>query len=53
MRVGIDIGGTSVKLGFVDDYKIIYKEEIKTKKETLFVDIKNIIIFDITRHTKA
>ena len=41
MRVGIDIGGTSVKLGFVDDYKIIYKEEIKTKKETLFVDIKN------------
>ncbi len=41
MRVGIDIGGTSVKLGFVDDYKIIYKEEIKTNKDTLFIDIKN------------
>jgi len=41
MRVGIDIGGTTVKLGFVDNYKIIYKEEIKTTKESLFVDIKN------------
>ena len=41
MRVGIDIGGTSVKLGFVDNYKIIYKEEIKTNKDTLFIDIKN------------
>lgn len=39
MRIGIDIGGTTVKIGFVDNYKIIDKYEIETKKDSLFEDI--------------
>ena len=39
MRIGIDVGGTTVKIGYVDNHKIINKFEIKTNKETLFEDI--------------
>ncbi len=39
MRVGIDVGGTTVKIGFIDDYKIIKAYEINTKKETLFDEV--------------
>ena len=39
MRVGIDVGGTTVKVGFVDDYKLVLSYEVKTQKETLFDDV--------------
>lgn len=39
MRVGVDLGGTTIKIGFFDDKKIIEKFEIKTVKDTLFDDI--------------
>ncbi|MBE6137851.1 MAG: ROK family protein [Erysipelotrichaceae bacterium] len=39
MRFGVDIGGTTVKIGIVDNYKIIDKYSIKTNKDTLFDDI--------------
>lgn len=39
MRFGVDIGGTTVKIGVVDQNKIIDSYFIKTKKETLFKDI--------------
>ncbi len=41
MRVGIDVGGTTVKVGFIDNYKIIDKLVVETKKETLFDDVLN------------
>ena len=39
MRLGIDVGGTTVKIGLIDDKKIIKSFAIPTKKETLFKDI--------------
>ncbi len=39
MRVGIDVGGTTVKIGFIDDYKIIHRLVVETNKDTLFDDI--------------
>lgn len=45
MKVGIDIGGTSVKLAFCDDYKIIDEASIPTNKETLVKDIANYISY--------
>ncbi|MDE6655442.1 MAG: ROK family protein [Anaeroplasmataceae bacterium] len=39
MKFGIDVGGTTVKIGIVEANKIIDKYEIPTKKETLFEDI--------------
>ena len=39
MRVGVDVGGTTVKVGFIDDYKIIDRLVVETKKETLFDDV--------------
>ena len=39
MIFGIDVGGTTVKIGAVENLKIIDKFEIPTKKETLFEDI--------------
>lgn len=39
MRVGIDVGGTTVKVGFVDDYRLVLSYEVKTQKETLFDDV--------------
>ena len=39
MRLGIDVGGTTVKIGIIDDKKIIRSFAIPTKKETLFKDI--------------
>ena len=43
MRIGIDVGGTTVKIGYVDNHEIINKFEIKTNKDTLFSDIYNAI----------
>ena len=39
MRIGVDVGGTTVKVGFVDDSKIIDRLVVETKKETLFDDV--------------
>lgn len=39
MIFGIDVGGTTVKVGIVENNKIIDKYEITTKKETLFEDV--------------
>ncbi len=39
MRLGIDVGGTTVKIGLIEDKKIIKSFAIPTKKETLFRDI--------------
>lgn len=39
MRVGIDVGGTTVKIGFAEDFKIVDTLVVKTKKETLFKDV--------------
>lgn len=39
MRFGVDIGGTTVKIGLIDEFKIIKHFQIKTKKDTLFSDI--------------
>ena len=39
MRVGIDVGGTTVKVGFVEDYKLVLSYEVTSKKETLFDDV--------------
>ena len=39
MRCGVDIGGQSVKIGFVNDKKLVYSYSIKTNKDTLFDDI--------------
>ena len=43
MRVGIDVGGTTVKIGFIDNYKIIDRLVVETKADTLFDDIFNAI----------
>lgn len=39
MKFGIDVGGTTVKIGLVDNNKIIDKYEIPTKKENLVREI--------------
>ena len=39
MRIGVDVGGTTVKIGVADNYKIIDKFVVKTKKESLFQDV--------------
>ncbi len=39
MKFGIDVGGTTVKIGIVEANQIIDKYEIPTKKESLFKDI--------------
>ena len=39
MRVGIDVGGTTVKIGIFDNYQVIDKFVVETKKETLFTDV--------------
>ena len=39
MRVGVDVGGTTVKVGFIDNYKIVDRIVVETKKETLFDDV--------------
>lgn len=47
-NIGVDIGGTNIKCGLVDDKgNILYKEKIKTKKQVepsvLIADIESII----------
>lgn len=44
MRFGVDIGGTTVKVGVVEGNKIIDKYVVVTKKESLFADICQSII---------
>lgn len=44
MRFGIDVGGTTVKIGLVDNHQVIDSYQIKTKKETLFDDICNSVL---------
>jgi len=39
MRVGIDVGGTTVKVGFVDNYEIKERLVVKTTKDKLFEDV--------------
>ena len=39
MRVGVDVGGTTVKIGFVDGEKIVDSYAIKTSKDSLFDDV--------------
>lgn len=39
MIFGVDIGGTTVKIGLVDNLKIIDKYEIPTRKDSLIKDI--------------
>lgn len=39
MIFGIDVGGTTVKIGIVEENQLIDKYEIETKKDTLFKDI--------------
>lgn len=39
MRVGIDVGGTTVKIGFIENHKIINRLVVETNKDTLFDDI--------------
>ncbi len=39
MIFGVDIGGTTIKIGLVDNLKIIDKYEIPTKKDSLIKDI--------------
>lgn len=46
MRVGIDVGGTTVKIGFVEGNEIKYDYSIKTKAKTLFDDVfSNVVEF--------
>ena len=33
MRCGIDVGGTTVKIGFIDNYKIVDSYSIPTVNE--------------------
>lgn len=44
MRLGIDIGGTTVKIGLINNYKIIKSFSIDTKPESLFDDIFELLI---------
>jgi glucokinase len=39
MRIGVDVGGTTVKVGFIDNYQIVDRLVVETKKETLFDDV--------------
>lgn len=39
MRCGVDVGGTTVKLGFVENKRIVDSFSIVTNKDTLFDDI--------------
>ena len=50
MRFGIDVGGTTVKIGVVDNYEIKDTFVIKTTKDTLFKDICESIKEYIKKH---
>lgn len=50
MRFGVDIGGTSIKIGLVKDYEILDSYSIPTKRETLFDDICNSIVEYMKNH---
>ena len=43
MRFGIDVGGTTVKIGVCKDYKVIDSFAIETTKETWFRKIEKAI----------
>lgn len=39
MRFGVDVGGTTVKIGVCEDYKVVDTFVVKTTKENLFKDV--------------
>ena len=39
MRIGVDVGGTTVKIGFVENKKVVHSYQVETEKETLFDDV--------------
>ena len=43
MRFGIDVGGTTVKIGVCDNYKVVDSFSIETTKDTLFTDVEKAI----------
>lgn len=53
MRIGVDVGGTTVKIGLIEDKKIIKSYEIKTIKDTLFDDIFNSLINTLKEYNKT
>ena len=53
MRIGIDVGGTTVKIGLIDDKRIIKSYEIKTKRDSLFDDIFNSLIETLKDYNKT
>lgn len=50
MRVGVDVGGTTVKIGFAEEYRLVDYYQIKTKRETLFSDIFSSILAYMKAH---
>lgn len=52
MIFGIDIGGTTVKIGVIENLKIVEKFEIPTRKESLFKDI-SVFIKDYMKKKKV
>ncbi len=44
IRLGIDIGGTSVKFAVLEDNKLIYKSSIPTNKESMDIFVKEIVV---------
>lgn len=53
MRVGIDVGGTTVKVGFVDGKNIVYDYEIETKGGNLFEKVfENVCAFAKEKNIK-
>lgn len=51
MKVGIDIGGTSVKIAFCEDYKIVEEASIPTNKDTLIKETANYISYYFEKHS--
>ncbi len=49
MRIGVDIGGTTVKIGIVENKKVKEFWQIPTKKESLFFDICESILSHIDK----
>lgn len=50
MRFGVDVGGTTVKIGVCEDYKVVDTFVVKTTKENLFKDVCEGIINYAKKH---
>ena len=50
MVFGIDVGGTTVKIGLIENDKILDKYEIRTCGETFIADICNSLINYMKEH---